>query len=317
MPTESRHVGPYERLVLLKAVSLWGSPPVEALAALAQQAEERRIAAGALVAEADKPWDHIYLVVEGRVGVYQNGERFSSAGPRESFGTLEVLSRFGSGLEMRAEEETLALELRSTTVLSVLEDHFSMTLDAIRALSRTLLATPSWLVRSANVRRVALPDVVSPDGLDLVDRIRMLHASDVFARTRLDSLAEVAAQFEEFRVDRDGVLWREGDAASWYLVLLDGRIESTSSEGLHFTFSRGTLPGLIEALGATPRWHDAIAATPVTGLRLGVERFLDAMEDDFVMANHVLAALASRVREQQQALGTASVGPHAQEERPR
>jgi CRP-like cAMP-binding protein len=306
MPTESRHVGPYERLVLLKAVSLWGSPPVEALAALAQQAEERRIAAGALIAEADKPWDHIYLIVEGRVGAYRNGERLSSAGPRESVGALEVLSRFGGGLELRAEEETLALELRSTTILSVLEDHFTMTLDAIRALSRTLLETPSWLVSSANVRRLVLPEVVSPEGLDLVDRIRMLHASDVFTRTRLDSLAEVAAQFEEFRVERGAVLWRQGDAASWYMVLLDGQIENTSREGLHFTSSRGTIPGLIEALAATPRWHDAIAATPVAGLRLSVERFLDAMEDDFVMANHVLTALAGRVREQQHALGTPS-----------
>jgi CRP-like cAMP-binding protein len=138
----------------------------------------------------------------------------------------------------------------------------------------------------------------------------MLQASEVFTRTRLDSLAEVAAQFEECRVDPDGVLWREGDAASWFMVLLDGRIENASIEGLRFTSSRGTIPGLIEALAAMPRWHDAIAATAVTGLRLGVERFLDAMEDDFVMANHVLAALASRVREQRQALGPAAPVEH-------
>jgi CRP-like cAMP-binding protein len=185
-----------------------------------------------------------------------------------------------------------------------------MTLDAVRALSRMLLAAPSLLASSVYLQRLALPEVVSPEQLDLVERIRMLHASDVFTRTRLDSLAEVAAQFEEFRVDQGGVLWREGDAASWFMVLLDGRVESASSDGLHFTWSRGTIPGLIDALAATPRWHDAIAATPVTGLRLSVERFLDAMEDDFVMANHVLAALAGRVREQRQALGPTSAIEH-------
>ena len=62
--------------------------------------------------------------------------------------------------------------------------------------------------------------------------------------------------------------------------------------------------GAFEALAAAPRWHDAIAATEVTGFRLSTERLYDALEDDFVMAADLLSALASRVRAQRLALRT-------------
>src|ERR1700686_1638617 len=102
MPIEAQLVGPYERLVLLKALSMSGSPPAEALAALAQQAGERRLAAGASIADANRRWEHAYVVVEGRVGVYQDGQLLYSAGPKESFGVIEVLARVEGGLEVRA-----------------------------------------------------------------------------------------------------------------------------------------------------------------------------------------------------------------------
>jgi CRP-like cAMP-binding protein len=253
------------------------------------------------------------VIAEGRVGVYQDRQLLYSAGPKEVFGLLEVLARVKGNVEVRAEIETLALQLHVTTLLSVLDDHFVMTLDAIRALGRMLLATPGWLASTADRGRVGLPENVAADGhppllgdraggaeLDLVDRIRLLQASDMFSNTRLDSLAEVAAHFEEFRAEPGTVLWQEDDPASWMVVLLDGRVESSSRAGLRFPWNAGTVPGSVEALAAAPRWYDAIAATPVTGLRLSAERFFDAMEDDFEMATDVLASLAARVRRQKQ-----------------
>jgi len=310
MLTEVQLVGPYERLVLLKALLMSGHPPAEALSALAHQAGELRLAAGARITATDSAWERAYVVVEGRVGLYQDGQLLYSAGPTEPFALLEMFARVQGGIEVRAEVETLALELRASTLLSVLEDHFIMTLDTVRILGRMLLTTPVWLSGSMAIRRFVVPEVVPAEGIDLVDRIRMLRASDVFARTRLDSIAEVADQFEEFRVGAGAVLWQEDEFSDWLMVLLDGRIASASKQGLRFEWSPGTVPGLIDALVAAPRWHDAIAATPVTGLRLSAERFLDAMEDDFEMATDVLASVAARVRQQRLALAsTLRLGP--------
>ena len=62
------------------------------------------------------------------------------------------------------------------------------------------------------------------------------------------------------------------------------------------------IPGFFEALATTTRWHDAMAATRVTGLRFSAERLFDALEDDFAMAADLLSALTARVCRQRQAL---------------
>src|SRR4051812_41993625 len=158
----AKHVGPYERLVLLKAMTIVGNPPIEALAALAQQAGERHLAAGERMPGGQRGVEDACVVVEGRIDVLRNGELLYSAGPREGFGLLEVLARVGTGLEVRARTETLALELRTTTVLSVFEDHFIMTLEMLRSLGRMLLSKPDRLSASLCRREIPVPAIVSP-----------------------------------------------------------------------------------------------------------------------------------------------------------
>jgi CRP-like cAMP-binding protein len=297
-------VGPHERLLLLKAMSLAGHPPVAALKALAQQAVERHLDAGAQVTDINRSWDSAFIVVEGRVNLYQDGQLLYAAGPTEVFGLVEVLARVGAGVvEARADLDTLALEIPATTLLSILDDHPVMTLDTIQALGRILLTTPSWLL-STTERTVPASGIVEPKGLELVNRIRQLQTNDVFAHARVDSLAEIASQYTEFHALEGKALWREGDPADWLLVLRDGRVDGRSSGGLHFSWTAGMVMGAFDALAAAPRWHDAIAATDVTGFRLSTERLYDALEDDFVMAADLLSTLASRVRAQRLALRT-------------
>jgi CRP-like cAMP-binding protein len=295
-------VGPYERLMLLKAMSLAGHPPVAALVALAQQAVERHFHAGAQATDINRSWDRAFIVVEGRVSLYQDGQLLYAAGPTEVFGLVEVLARVGAGVvDARADLDTMALEIPATTLLSILADHPVMTLDTIQALGRILVTTPSWLL-STTERSALAPEVVGPRGFDLVNRIRQLQANDVFAHARVDSLAEIASQYTEFHALEGTMLWREGDPADWLLVLLDGRIDSRTGSGLHVSWTAGMVVGAFDALAAAPRWHDAMAATAVTGFRLSTERLYDALEDDFVMAADLLSALASRVRAQRLAL---------------
>lgn len=291
-------VGPYERLMLVRAASFSSHPPAAALAALGQQAAERHLDAGTVLARANERWDTVHIVVDGRVGVYERGGRLYSAGPTEAFGLLETLARAGAGIEARAEVDTITLEIAATTLLSIFEDHFVMTLGAIQRLSRMLLATPSWLSETMT-QPVRVPAIDPHGELDLVDRIRLLRTSDLFAHARTDSLAELAAQYEPFRAAPGTTLWHEGDEGGWFLVLLDGCIDSASAGGLRFSWCPGMIAGGVEALATAPRWHDATTTTSIIGLRLGAERLFDALEDDFSMAEDLLSTLAVRIRGRQ------------------
>src|SRR5262245_178171 len=150
-------VGPYERLMLLEALSLSGHPPTDALAALAQQATEHRLEPG-LVPSSAEIFDAAHVVVEGGVTVYQSGRRLYSAGPRETFGLLELLAGDNRGLEVRADAETTTLDIRAPTLFAILEDHPAMTLTVIHGLARALMESPA---AASNViaRSVRLPEL--------------------------------------------------------------------------------------------------------------------------------------------------------------
>src|SRR5262249_20406199 len=160
-------------------------------------------------------------------------------------------------VQARADTETVTLEIRLPTLFSILEDHQSLALGTVRSLARTLLATPAWLAGAIG-RRLVVSSVVSTDQLDLVDRIRRLQISDVFAHGRVDSLAELASQYEPFAAAAGTMLWREGDPAGWALVLIGGQIASASTAGFSRTWTPGTTPGVFDSLAGV-RWHDAMA----------------------------------------------------------
>src|SRR5262249_48653007 len=119
MSIEPPLVGPYERLMLLEALSFSVHPPTDALAALAQQATEHRLGAASTVIE-EPAYDAVYIVVEGHVTVYQSGRRIYSAGPRETFGFLELMARVPPGLQVHADVETTTLEIAAPTLFSIL-----------------------------------------------------------------------------------------------------------------------------------------------------------------------------------------------------
>jgi CRP-like cAMP-binding protein len=309
MATSAHSLGPYERLILLKAISLAGQPPAAALGALATHATERHFGAGARLADPDRPWKGVHVVVEGRVGVREDGRPLYSVVSGGALGMLETLARIEEGVEALAEVDTVTLEIRASTLLSILEDHHAMARETIQALARLLLADPSCSCLPGTwERRQQLP-AMSAREFDLVDRIRLLQTSGVFSHARVDSLAEIAAQYEEFLAQPGTVLWQEGDPGEWFVLVLDGRIDSAAQNGLHFSWTSGMTPGLFEALGGVPRWHSATVATPVRGLRLIAERLFDALEDDFAMAEDLLSAMAARVRYQRQVPGGLRPGP--------
>jgi CRP-like cAMP-binding protein len=311
MPINARFLGPYERLILLKAISLGGQPPAAALGALATHATERHFSAGARLADRDRPWESLHVVVDGRVAVREDGQSAYSVTAGRALGMLETLARVQAGIEAVAEVDTVTLEIRASTLLSILEDHHAMARETLQALARMLLTDPSCSCLPGTWdQRQQLPAMPARE-LDLVDRIRLLQTSGVFSHARVDSLAELASQHEEFRAQPGTVLWREGDPGGWFFVVLDGRIasESDAQNRLHFSWMPGMAPGQFEALGGVPRWHSATAATPVRGLRLIAERLFDALEDDFAMAADLLSALAARVRYERQVPGTPRLGP--------
>jgi CRP-like cAMP-binding protein len=293
MPREPQRIGPQERLLLLKRLMIAEGLPADGFVPLAQHAVERRFATGATVIEKGASLTALYLVVEGRLAI-DRGDRAPTPIERgEVTGALEVMAHAPSLATIRAVADTLLLEIPANILFDVLEDHFGIFMSAVRNLAEALLEGDTVLTGgdTADPSSVAPP----PDLDDLVQRLLWLRGNSLFARSRLGSLVRFAAELETVTAPPGTRLWARGDRASWILFLARGQIRCTFDNSEHLLEGPGLYIGALEPLAERERRFDADVSEAVVGLRLGVERLTDLLEDDFALAKDLLAELAGRL----------------------
>jgi CRP-like cAMP-binding protein len=132
--------------------------------------------------------------------------------------------------------------------------------------------------------------------LTTVERVLLLSQMRVFAQTRTEDLAHVAAICRESRVTRGETLYSSGEPARDVHVVVSGRLRLESSTlGTHEA-------GVGVAFGALSLFDEAPRAFTVTALvdthLLAVERdaFLDVLADHVNITEGVLRAVSSRLR---------------------
>jgi hypothetical protein len=124
-------LGPHERLLLLRAITMPAVLPPSGLVALAELADERIFDAGDVLVDPEQPVNQVHIVVEGRVTVTERQRRLYTAEPRQVVGVIEGLARMERGCLATADERTLTLTVPMAAILDVYEDHFEMYLGVL------------------------------------------------------------------------------------------------------------------------------------------------------------------------------------------
>jgi CRP-like cAMP-binding protein len=132
--------------------------------------------------------------------------------------------------------------------------------------------------------------------LDLVERMILLRKAPAFHGAGLDSLAELARQMVEERVEAGERLFAAGEVGRRIRLVVCGVVECTDPDsGRSFLVGPGFPLGSIEAYAGEARWYDAVAREHVVTLCTSVEVLIDLMEDHLDMALSFLAAISSRI----------------------
>jgi CRP-like cAMP-binding protein len=293
MRREPQRIGPQERLLLLKSLPIAEGLPAEGFVPLAQHAVERRFRAGATVVHKGASLSALFLVVEGRLEVDGSDGSAVPIGRGDLTGALEVMAHEPSAATIRAAADTLVLEIPADTLFDVYEDHFGIFMAAVRNIAEALLAGDAALTGLDTGDPCGVEPAHDPD--DLVQRLLWLRANTVFKRSRLGSLVRFAAELETVTAAPGVRLWSRGDHASWMVFLARGKITCTFDNAPPVVEGPGLYIGALEPLAQRPRRFDADVSEAVVGLRLGVERFTDLLEEDFGLAKDLLADLAGRL----------------------
>jgi CRP-like cAMP-binding protein len=292
-PTEPRAGGQVERILHLTQLPVIGTLPSADLALVAERMRERFFRKGDWLLREGEPTRAFYAVLDGKLHVSRQGTTIGHTHAGGVVGGFAMLGRDPRGLSVRAEADTLALEVEAEAVFDILEDNFGIMHHVLREIARQLVGIIArqpnpW----AHVPIPPDPGMARPRELDLVERIFFMRAASPFKRASINALAELSRGFTEVRADAGTTLWSAGDPAGWMSLIVSGEVSCTTPGGVPQHLGPGTPLGSIEATAELPRWYTAVTRTQVTALNGPLDGLIDVFEDNFGMAMDYTALMA-------------------------
>jgi CRP-like cAMP-binding protein len=290
------------RILALRQFSLFASAEVGELAMLADAVAEVSFRAGTVVAEAGRRVAALHLILAGRIdtdgrGVAAAGSgpgggaaevrsiATTSWGPRQIFGTLEVLARRELATRAIAARDTRALQLQAGDVTEVLDENFGVLRATVQELAAHVLARAR--------RRRSAPGASIDGSIGLVDRLVLLRHQPVFEAARIDALASLAHAAEELRLPPGSVVARAGELATGIVLIGDGALHARRADLTTRTLGPGDAIGALETLAEVGHVETVEATTPVRALKLAGSAIYDVLEDHTDLGLSMIGSFAA------------------------
>lgn len=238
----------------------------------------RRFETGEPIATEGQPLEALHWVLEGSVEVTRGGRHYARAGAGDAVGAIAVCSRDPIGVTAIATVPTHTLAFEADRLGVSVSGRSPLLEPTLRAVTREAVALqrrsggPSFTNRRSRQTPLDLNDPV--------DRMLLLRtATGGQGMTRIESLADLAAVARPIELPTGASLWRIGDPADrWALILASGKIVGRS-EDREFTYGHGDMMGLLDATAQIPRWYDASVTEHVIALRLELDDLIRVVVD--------------------------------------
>ena len=132
-------LGLVERMIVLRQRRPFTSARLDALAILAYESQETAWPAGHVVSRQGEPVRAAYFILDGELRVAPAGAAPAALGPGGMVGVLETLAGERHGATITAVTAVRALEVSSTAIFDVLEDHADLGLAMLETFAGELL----------------------------------------------------------------------------------------------------------------------------------------------------------------------------------
>lgn len=285
-----------QRSLLLKTFPGFAHLSASDLGLLASVTKECFFERGTVILTPGVPVTRFYLLVEGAVQMYDNGEPTQLLGGRSAVGGLASLTQDPKGAHAVVTEDCLALEVDREDMADVFEDSFQILLGVLKALARTLRDLQIGLGGGAVIENASSFSPVDPKRcLGLVERMFLLRQTVSFGNMDIEALAEVAADANEVRPNPGDKLWSVGETADYSLMVLAGELRAETEDGKSWKMGPGYVVGGVDTLADAPRLYDAYAVGEVVALRLDGSSMVDMLEDHTETAMDMVRNLAAGV----------------------
>jgi CRP-like cAMP-binding protein len=160
MPSEGKRMtvilSVIERIIFLKQVTFFQNMSIDRLKALANVCEEEFISKNVTIFEEGSPGGVLYIVVNGRVAIEQQGGykdrgvRLATMEAFSSFGEMSLFNNYPRSASAITLEDTLVLKLNDKQLTTLLHAYPDMALELIKVLSTRMRETNEQLARATH-----------------------------------------------------------------------------------------------------------------------------------------------------------------------
>jgi CRP-like cAMP-binding protein len=127
-----------EKVILLKGVGMFAATSEDILADVATILEEVELNGGELVFGKGEQGDSMYIIINGRVRVFDGDKTINFLGEREIFGELALLDPEPRSAAVEAVEETRLFRLDRNTLFELMADNIGVVSGIVQVLCQRL-----------------------------------------------------------------------------------------------------------------------------------------------------------------------------------
>jgi CRP-like cAMP-binding protein len=287
-------VGPLERALHLRSLSMFEGLRPREVGILAQLMKEEFQPAGAVLCLDGAPPTKLRLLVEGSVRNEKAGRALGTQRAPGLIGLSGVLGGRPASVRSVAETPLTLLSIDAQDFLDVIEDRFDVFLELRRYYAAHVARLQRWLGVFRTVEPVDTSSFPSPDRpLGIVERLLCLQRTHAFHGIPLNVLAQLVRDEHEARASAGDTLWRDGDPGNALLLIVHGRVRcgDDSTPG-SFVAGPGYILGADAAFGGIPYAYDALCETPVVAISIHATALTDLIEDHFELGRRALGHFA-------------------------
>ena len=136
-----------EKVILLKGVNMFSKTSEELLAEVASILEEVVLESGEVIFEKGDVGESMYIIVDGRVRVYDGDKTVNHLGEKEIFGELALLDPEPRSASVQAVEETRLFRLDRDTFFELMADNIQVVSGVMQVLCQRLRRMTSIAVQ--------------------------------------------------------------------------------------------------------------------------------------------------------------------------
>lgn len=270
-----------KQIHLLKRVALFAGLTGRDFFNIAMRLQKVWVNKGVKIVREGDAGDSLYLIEQGRTGIYIHGHKINELSAYDYFGEISVITQRVRSATVIAEEDVVLYELTSSAFYEMIFDRTEIAMELMKQLSLRLRNTNekvSRVVLDAAIEEAAVEDhaLASIEAEDrnetIIRRILVLQKISLFAHCSQEDFIKLARMVEESVYEPGERICGIGEDGDTMYGIIEGKVQVHKGSEQLATLEVGQCFGEMAIIDGQPRSADCTAISRTILLELTREQ---------------------------------------------